>query len=51
MILNKRCRVVMAAASDALSGFLFSVYAPFALAGNQIAEYFARRRRMKDEGA
>ena len=51
MVPYEKCRAAMAAALEALTGFFFWVYAPFALLGNQIAEYFARRRRRKDEGA
>ena len=47
MKLGEGCRALATAAGDAAAAIWFGVYAPFALAGSRISEYFAKRRRGK----
>ena len=44
MKLSEECRALAMAASDAAAVW-FGVYAPIALAGSRISEYFSKRRR------
>lgn len=46
MKLSEGCRALAVAAGDA-AAIWFGVYAPFALAGSRIGEYFSKRRRRK----
>ena len=47
MKLIEECRALAMAASDAAAAVWFGVYAPIALAGSRISEYFSKRRRGK----
>lgn len=47
MKLSEGCRALAVAAGDAAAAIWFGVYAPFALAGSRIGEYFSKRRRRK----
>ena len=45
--LRSTLRALAVAAGDAAAAIWFGVYAPFALAGSRIGEYFSKRRRRK----